>query len=413
MKLCFAELMIALSHALDYVEHELIGVKTHHGKRVAYLCAQMGKAAGLNDKQQLDLVGCAVLHDNALTEYLQAEYLSTGKNITGIQGRKLGIHCTLGERNIKGFPFFGEVRHSILYHHEHADGSGPFSKKESEIPFYAALIHLADQVDGRFNLREMSEEKYQKICDYLNRNKGILFGSRETALFLENMTLEKLEFMADQYIETLLGESLIYIEEDYSPEQLIHIAGIFARIVDYKSTFTSLHSIGIAHKAYTMASYYGYDEEYAARFFLAGALHDIGKLSINVEVLEKAGKLTDEEFRHIKLHALITYQILSKVRGMEEICKWASFHHEKLNGKGYPFGRDSLQLDWNCRLMACLDIYQALREDRPYKKGKPHQETIQIMEQMVQNGFIDKDIVKDMDQLFSEQDESEEQRFFF
>lgn len=401
MKLCFTELLIELSHALDYVERDLLGVQTNHGKRVAYLCALLGREAGLTNRECLDLAGLAVLHDNALSEFLQIEYFSTGEMATRVEQNKIDIHCIIGERNIKGFPFWGDCKNAILYHHENADGSGPFSKKEGEISLYSSLIHIADQVDARFALNSINDEKWGKIKDYVSGSRGKLFGDRETTLFLSCVTKESLECLNDGQVDETLYNVLSFIVDDYSPQQMMNIAGIFARIVDYKSTFTSMHSMGIANKAYTMGTYYGLSEEMCAKLFLAGALHDIGKLAVDVNILEKPDKLNLDEFEQIKLHARLTYEILSRIHGMEDICPIAAYHHEKLNGKGYPFGYDGSKLGKYERLMGCLDIYQALREDRPYKRGKTHEESMGILHEMVDGGFIDRQLTEDIDKVFA------------
>lgn len=391
---------MALSRALDYVEKELVGVQTNHGKRVAYLCALLGRYAGLGNRERLDVATCAVLHDNALSEYLQIEFLSTGELIMDIEESKVGIHCTLGERNVQGFPFWGDMKNVILYHHEHADGTGPFSKKEGEISFFSSLIHIADQLDARFSLKVMNEEKWCKVVDFVRDKTGSFFGVRESQLFLQNVKRQDLEKITDGSLESALKEVLEFEQFEYTPEQIMHFSGIFARIVDYKSTFTSMHSMGIAHKAYHMGAHYELSEELRAELFLAGALHDIGKLAVDVDILEKPGKLSSGEFEDIKQHAMISYEILSSIHGMEDICRWAALHHEKLNGKGYPFGYNGDQLGRFERLMGCLDIYQALREHRPYKKGKTHEETMEIMGNMVENGFIDGEITRDIHEVF-------------
>lgn len=400
MKICFTELIIELSHALDYVEAELLGVQTDHGKRVAFLCALMGRHKGMGNRELLDLAGCAVMHDNALTEYVQAEYLSTHELVSEIRPSRMGIHCALGERNVQGFPFFGDMRNVILYHHENANGSGPFSKKENQVSLYSRLIHLADQLDSRFALRTADEGKWARICSFLSAQKGKMFGAEETELFLSAVTPDDLKRMDKDRLEHELRSLLAYEEGEYGQEQLMAIGGIFARIVDYKSTYTSLHSMGIAQKAFMMGAYYGLDEDMKTRLYLAGALHDIGKLAVDVNILEKPGRLDEKEFEAIKLHALVTYRILSRIHGLEEICRWASFHHEKLNGKGYPFGLDAKQLGRYERLMACLDIYQALREDRSYKTGKTHEESMAIMESMAADGYIDKELTQDVNRAF-------------
>jgi HD-GYP domain-containing protein (c-di-GMP phosphodiesterase class II) len=117
-------------------------------------------------------------------------------------------------------------------------------------------------------------------------------------------------------------------------------------------------------------------------------------------VLEKPARLTDEEYVYIQNHAWYSYQILSQVRGFEDVCRWASFHHEKLDGTGYPFGKMGYELNGLERLMGCIDIYQALVEDRPYKAGYDHAKAIGIMRSMACSNKIDGSIVSDVDERF-------------
>lgn len=400
MKLCFNELLLSISYCLDCVERTLVGVSTNHSKRVAYLCTKMGKSAQLSDKELSDLIACAVLHDNALTEYIQAEYLSTGNLLPQDIPNQLGLHCSFGERNMRSFPFFNNAKNAILYHHENFDGSGPFGKSEEQIPLFAAFIHLADQLDATFNLSSITEKKYKAICTYLKDNTSILFSEFEVNLFFESFSFDSLHVLEDTLITQSLKDTMPYIIQDFSPSQLMDIGTIFAKIVDYKSTFTSLHSIGIAHKAYSMGNFYHYDDELKSKLFLAGALHDIGKLSVDTIILEKPDKLTEEEFNHIKSHASLTYEILNTISGLEEITTWASYHHEKLDGSGYPFGYQANQLNFFERLMACLDIYQALREDRPYKQGKSHTDTMTLLFSLGEKGLLDTSIIKDINIAF-------------
>ena len=84
-------------------------------------------------------------------------------------------------------------------------------------------------------------------------------------------------------------------------------------------------------------------------------------MAVGNEILEKPDKLTDDEFSKMKNHAGYTYLILSEVNDFEDIRAWAAFHHEKLNGKGYPFGKTADELNEPERIMACIDIYQAFR----------------------------------------------------
>lgn len=145
----------------------------------------------------------------------------------------------------------------------------------------------------------------------------------------------------------------------------------------------------------------GFDEDICQKMYIAGALHDIGKVAIGNEILEKPEKLTDEEFKTMKHHAVYTYYILSGIDDFEEIRDWAALHHEKLNGKGYPFGKTADELNKPERIMACIDIYQALTEDRPYKKGLSHDKACGILDDMAQKGFVDSDISNKIRDCFS------------
>ncbi len=153
----------------------------------------------------------------------------------------------------------------------------------------------------------------------------------------------------------------------------------------------------MANKAKTLAQYYGLSEETVARIYFAGALHDIGKLTIDNDILEKPAKLTDGEFTQMKNHAYGTWEILGRIKGVGSIRDWAALHHEKLDGSGYPFGIEGRQLNKIERMMACVDIYQALTEARPYKDGMSHEATMAIMRKEVARGKLDGGIVEDMD----------------
>ena len=93
--------------------------------------------------------------------------------------------------------------------------------------------------------------------------------------------------------------------------------------------------------------------------------------------------------------------LLSKAEGMEDIRDWAAFHHERLDGTGYPFGKTAKDLNTKERIMACVDIYQALTEDRPYKKGMDHETACKILSDMAGKGWIDGEIVKQTESCFA------------
>ena len=393
MKIDMNGVIYSLTYALDCIEAEVVGVSENHAKWVAYLSTLLGKSYGYSYGALSDLSACAALHDNALTQYLAEEKKTAGFDVKG-------SHCVLGENNIKNFPFHGDTTGFILYHHENADGSGSFGKTFREIPLQAHIIHLADMLDVACHVNRVSKDNYLRMKTYLNQQRDIMFASELVDHFFDKITEERYLTWNDREIDELLSEELPHHIEEYPFDQVRGVMDVFGKIVDYKSPFTRNHSDQIAHKIYKMSEFYGYDEDTADRLYVAGVLHDIGKMAIKNDILEKPDKLTNTEFAHMQNHAWYTYMILKQIAGFEDITEWASYHHEKLNGKGYPFGKTEGELSQKDRLMACVDIYQALSEDRPYKSGMPHEKCIAIMKDMADGGFIDGTITEDIDSVF-------------
>lgn len=379
-----------LSIGLDAVEATLVGASRYHGKRIALLSMAMGRYLGYNEKRIFGLASCALLHDNALTEYILSESKGMQKEIN------LKSHCIIGEQNMAFFPFHVDVKNYILYHHECADGSGPFGLKEGEYPEEAGIIALTDQMDVKFHLSNNTAEKYDKIVKYLKENEGKKYTAPLVEAALNVMTPDLLEQLEDEMISRQLEKNFPDIKDTITNKEIVNLAGIVAKIIDYKSNFTKEHTMQIANKAWYIANIYDYDEEMCAKIYLAAALHDFGKLFIPSHILEKPGKLTEEEFEIIKSHAKYTWECIHNIKGLEKIALWASDHHEKLNGQGYPFGKKEKDLDFVSRLLACLDIYQAVREKRPYHPERTHEDTMEVLIGMAERGFIDGEIVQDL-----------------
>lgn len=404
MKISINNILYALADALDYVEGEMLGATIHHSRRVAYIAIMMGRTFGLTDKQLMDLAASCVLHDNALTEYNQSE-LNRGIDILkDSTAFNIKDHCVMGEQNVSTLPFYQRAKGAILYHHEEADGSGPFGLKTAEIPLYARIIHIADIVDVAFDMSDMNYNKYQRILSFVDGSRGTRFDEEMVETFSQVCTYGELSRMDNEYIITLLHDALPVVPTEYTSEDMYGIAAMFAKITDYKSSFTCRHSQGVAAKAKTLSQYYGFDESTVAKMYFAGALHDIGKLIIEKDILEKPDKLTSEEYTQIQNHAYASWEILGGIDGIDDIRGWAAYHHEKLDGSGYPFGKKADELCLNERMMACIDIYQALTEERPYKHGMDHDKVMEIMKKEVDAGQLDGKIVNDIDKCFKEQD---------
>ena len=122
-----------------------------------------------------------------------------------------------------------------------------------------------------------------------------------------------------------------------------------------------------------LAQELGLEEGQLQTIYLAGLLHDIGKIGIDDRVLKKPGELTSEEYEHIKLHPEMGYEILKEVRQLDKVLPAVLHHHEAWNGRGYPHGLKKTETPQLARIMAVADAYDAMSSDRSYRKGMSDQ----------------------------------------
>lgn len=401
MKLDVLGLMGACSYALDCVEAELVHVTNRHAKRVAYMSVCTAEQMGIQGRGLQELTVCALLHDNALTQYIQEELHNDIAHTAEFEELpRVNVHCSLGEQNIRELPFYINIKNVILYHHENADGSGPFGKNWMEVPLFARIIHMCDLLDLVCHAKKFTSDTWKKAGTFLTKVKGSVVDEECIDAFLRAFPESHFLSLEDKDLEARLWNKVPRTKQELDFAQIKELAKFFARIVDYKSPFTSTHSIGVAVDAEKLSRFMGFDEETAQKMYLAGALHDIGKVAIGNEILEKPGRLTDDEFAAMKNHAACTYYILSEIDDFDELRDWAAFHHERLDGSGYPFGKTATELNIQERIMACVDIYQALTEDRPYKKGMSHEKSCEILKDMAEKGWLDSYVVEQIDACF-------------
>ena len=126
---------------------------------------------------------------------------------------------------------------------------------------------------------------------------------------------------------------------------------------------------------------------------IAGYLHDLGKLAVPPEILEKPGKLNEQEFNVIRSHVFYSYRLMGNMEDLETINTWSSLHHERLDGKGYPFHFRKEELSLGSRIMAVSDVFTALTEDRPYREGMPGKKALRILQDMAAQSALDASLV--------------------
>lgn len=402
------ELLISLSQTLDFAEREVLPTHLNHGMRVAYVSARIAQKIGFSEKDQFDLISYSLLHDNGVmasmrkTNHLSketgvgAQTVPIINNADGLAVEAAPSHCIEGEKNLENFPFINQKENVILYHHENFNGSGYFGISGNQIPLYSRIIRLADSIAIWF----ADGLGTDRITDAVIRNAHLFDPDLSEAALELGRNVEFWLAQADRFVQHALIAMLPQVSRELDYRQIREISQMFSRIIDAKSPFTGSHSRGISEKTGFICQYYEFDEKTYWKMRIAADLHDLGKLAIPSSILDKPAKLDRNEFKMIQSHPFYTRRILEQIDGFGDITEWASNHHEKLNGSGYPYGLDRERLDFNSRILACVDIYQALTEDRPYRTGMSHAEAIRIMMDMAKHELIEESVTEDMDSIF-------------
>lgn len=250
------------------------------------------------------------------------------------------------------------------------------------VPMESYILHLADRIEiltgaGRRSILEKKEE----VIATVREQRGSLFHPEAVDAFLEianrdsfwlNIENLSLDDVLDQAVSDVYDVHL-------SIEDLEDFSYTLSVIIDSRSKFTLAHSYSVSKISYELAKQLGYDEEKCRKIRVAGLLHDIGKIAVSNEIIEKPGALTDSERSNVQSHVYYTELILRDIAGLEEICDWASNHHENHEGSGYPDNKSADIVTEEMDIIAYADIYTALAEDRPYRRGLPQEEIISII----------------------------------
>jgi HD-GYP domain-containing protein (c-di-GMP phosphodiesterase class II) len=373
------ELLICLTNAGDLISPEL----ANHHQQVAYLAFKIAEQLDLPDEQKKELTLASLLHDVGALSLDERLELIENEPMTSQN------HAFRGARLIEGFlPLHGAAG-IIRYHHiPWNNGEGQVLGNQ-EVPYLSHILHLADRI-------AVSVDKNRDIIGQIKGIQDKIQAQKNTAFMPE---------LVDAFME-MSGKEYIWLDVDYKPllyilpeivmfdtlelnmDELIDLTKIFSSIIDFRSPFTANHSAGVAKTAEKLAELAGFSKQECKMMLVAGNLHDLGKLAVRREVLEKPDKLNTVEFNTIKSHTFYTFRLLQAIRGFETINKWASFHHEKLNGRGYPFHLYGDNLPLGSRIMAVADIFTAITEDRPYRKAMPDERVISVLRSMVDDGSI-------------------------
>ncbi len=221
-------------------------------------------------------------------------------------------------------------------------------------------------------------EVRQMVCVPLSQGEN-LFGWMAVFNHVDDAEFGTVEASLLSSVGAILGIHSGNIE--LYRQQAEFLAGVVRALssaIDAKDPYTCGHSDRVARVAVRLAQEIGCDQKTLNTIYLSGLLHDIGKIGIDDQVLRKPGKLTDEEYEHIKTHVRIGERILSDLKKLDDVLPVVLHHHESWDGKGYPSGLAAENVPLCARIVAVADAFDAMGSDRPYRKGMPDERIDEI-----------------------------------
>jgi HD-GYP domain-containing protein (c-di-GMP phosphodiesterase class II) len=379
------DFLSCLSDILDWISPVL----NDHHKQVAMIAMRIADAHGLSPSEQNAIVCAGILHDIGAISLAERMETLRFEYTTGQTHAEMGFHLL----NI-----FSPLRREaeiIRYHHVYWDNGNGSTYKGCQVPVGSRILHLADRIALMIDRKRPVLSQTEAIKERIAGAAGSMLEPRLVEAFMD---LAEKEYFWLDIVSPLISKQLM---QNVSLEtlcldqsELLALASLIRRMIDFRSPFTATHSSGVSATAEHIARLVGMNEYECFEIKVAGFLHDLGKLAIPAEILEKPGKLADDEFNLMRGHTFYTYRVLEPIQDLAMINQFGSYHHERLDGSGYPFRLKREQLRLGSRVMAVADVFTALTENRPYRKGMSNEQTILILSKMAENNKLDKDIVE-------------------
>lgn len=387
----FFDVVLSVSRSLDLVSPAL----SDHHLRVAYVAASIADAAGLDAGEIRDIAVAGALHDVgavSLTTRLALLHCCLANQQFGHAGSDIHQHGLAGYELLRDFQPFANAAHAIRFHHvdwNHGRGS-TFGREQ--VPDASHILRLADHVAIQPECNDYILEQAPAIRNLIAAGAGALFKPELVDAFgqtasRESFWLDLVSPHKEEIIRPYFGEHDVTLTSD----ELYELTKLFGKIIDFRSPYTAMHSANVAAASEILAELAGLPPSQVRVLGLAGYLHDLGKLAVPSEILDKPDRLTMAEELVIRQHPYFTHRILSMVPGMETVATFGALHHERIDGGGYPFRMNPIPL--GARIVAVADVFSAITEDRPYRGGMSWEQTLASLDHLVVDGGLDGDLV--------------------
>lgn len=393
MKINLQRTITSLTNALDFVGTD----EYHHGKRVALMAVAIANEMNWPQPRCERMLYAGMLHDCGVSRTKEHRALTETLEWEGAQQ-----HCRRGADFLAACPPLAGFSSIVLWHHTRWE-TLLLEDLDDDLLLETNLVFLADRADvllapyfiGPALKNEILWE-YPGIIERIASLGGTLFAPVLVEAFRRAAARESFWLAMDpSYIEDQIEEHLYRGQPvELGTADTLAIAGMFAHTVDAKSSYTLEHSTRVARIARRLAYASGIRGEHLDQVEIAGLLHDIGKLRVPEEIIDKPGTLTREERAFVMRHSYDTGHILRKVFPGQPIADWASMHHENLLGTGYPFHSQASEIPLEARLISVADIFQALSQERPYRGHMAKSEVMSRLDSLSAQGRVDPEMVK-------------------
>ncbi len=296
-----------------------------------------------------------------------------------LQDEVVSARCQRGAAIAKRMGFNDRVAEAINGLNEHWNGNGrPNRLSGSAIPLQSRIALLAQVTEIFYSAggpAQALKEVYQRSGTWFDpRLVTALSRAAGKPGFWSTLKSTNLE-------KTVMSLEPASHAMEVDDRQIDIIAEAFAEVIDSKSPFTSGHSDRVAIFADAIAAELGFSPARRQWLRRIALLHDIGKLGVSNAILDKPGKLTDEEWTSIRRHPVYSRSILERISIFASLAPVAGAHHERLDGRGYPDGIGADQISIETRVITTADVFDALTADRPYRKAMSLEQAMAILEQ--------------------------------
>ncbi|KAB2969230.1 HD domain-containing phosphohydrolase [Zoogloea sp.] len=393
MKISLQRTIAALTGALDFVGID----EVHHGKRVALFAFSIANELSWEKSRCLDMLYAGMLHDCGVARTEEHRHLTDTLEWDGAQA-----HCERGQTYLLACPPLQRFATATRWHHTRWEdlADEPLSAAER---LETNLIFLADRLDVLLapyitadGLKNEILWEYPAIVERLAGMSGCQFSPELIGALQRAAGREDFWLQCDPpYVHEVVDELLMHEAPiELSSKDALAIAGLFARTVDSKSVYTLEHSTRVAQLTRYLAQARGVSGVELDLLEIAALLHDIGKLRVPEEIIDKPGRISIQERAIVRRHSYDTGRILKKVFPSLPLAEWASMHHEDLIGTGYPSQLHAKDIPWQARLIAVADIFQALSQDRPYRPRLESSAVMAHLDELLAEGRLDAGLVE-------------------